>query len=58
MIYRQKHLMAKCAHCQGEHDIYTAEEVIPGFACPHCYGQNKVTDIAPTTVKIEQDGEN
>ncbi len=58
MIYRQKHLMAICAWCRYEHDLYTAGEVILGFACPQCYGQNKVTDIAPNTVKIETEGEN
>lgn len=58
MRYRQMHLMAVCAWCQGEHDEYTAEEVIGEFHCPHCYGKNSVKQIGPNTVKIEAIGEN
>ena len=52
MRFRQKHLTAICAACYYVQEDFTVGEVSE-FHCVMCWTKNIVTDIAPTTAKIE-----
>lgn len=58
MRYVLKANMIECDWCQGQHDELKAGDAIGTFHCPHCYGENKVTNDGPYTVKVKKLGEN